>query len=320
MTTLPPQPPSNVPPPPGAPAQAVPAQAVPTMAYMPPPMPHAPAPTAKSKTPLIVGIVAGVVAIGGLVGFLVSRGSGGGEAVAVADIGTPDGPQPAFDIGSPPVAPAVPGAGDVPTQVTLPSPEVSAPVSSAVAPPPTAAPTDSAPTAPPPTAPPPTTAAPGGGASTGSVEYVDMAAGVRVPAPPGFTVDLQNPSFLWMYNDIGELTVAVYQQLSTSGAAVDYYITSTLSGYLTDLEYTNPQPSEVDSPRLIETVVVGYRGTFVSQQSGSIPVEGRFFVNVRVDGVIIVQDVTWYGNTPDLAVPAQNLPDAVLFLSNFVYG
>lgn len=292
---------------------------------LPPPTPgsaHAAASGGKNKNLIIVGGVVAALLVAGGVGFLVSRGSGGDEQVAIGDT-------PAFDLNTPPVAPVTPGAGDVPTPVTLPAPVVSAPVTTtppATAPPVTAAPTVAPviPTAPPVTNAPVVTSAPdpgtGGGTGGGPIDnLVDIGNGVLVPVPPGFEVVQQKDNFIYLAGAGGEITVQTVTGLTTA-EAINAYITEILPGFVTDLEYSPAEAVELPAASIVDRQEFVYRGTYVSNQGGSLPIEGLVEVAQRNDGLIIVQDFTWVGPTADHTPPLEFLNAAVAFLKSFVYG
>ena len=279
---------------------------------LPPPVVQAVAvPRQKARSGAIIAAVVGVVAGGGAVAGLlnVARADDGGDDKAPIVIA-----QPA------PTAPAVPGAGTVPVPVTLPGPSVQPPVTTVA--PATIAPDD--------------TTAPGGGIQpppgSGSTDEttpetappvatgdtVTMSDGIAFAVPDGWELLTSNETFAAISNGSASIYVNLVADVASASDVLFRY-QEIVTGSVDSAEFTDVSTAEIYSNQVVDAAAFGYRGYVGQGQSGSTPVRGTVFGDLRVDGLAIVTDVMYVPGDDGEITESDNAGISAFF-GSFQYG
>ena len=286
---------------------------------LPPPVPQAATVARhKARSGAVIAAVIGVVAGGGAVAGVLNSARAEDTPTSPAVVIT----QPA------PTAPATPGAGTVPTAVTLPGPSVAPTVSTTPATTPAstpAAPDDTTPGFTPPggstpdtapvTAPNPT---PDEAPAVAVAETITMAEGISFGVPEGWTVVTSSEGFAV----ISDATVSVYVSLfagATSSSEILFAYQSSLANSISGVELGEIGEMGIASNQIVDASIFTYTGYVGQGQSGSTPVDGVVFGEIRVDGLAIVTDIMYVPES-DGSMDDGDGAGLEVFLRSFQYG
>jgi hypothetical protein len=123
----------------------------------------------------------------------------------------------------------------------------------------------------------------------GGGEGVTMADGTQIYVPAGWTVEFQNDTNMGMTDGNGSYAYAYTGTADPSTAAGDL-LAGNIPNLLPADNYTQLQTTDIQPLQPFGSVVsfagMGYRALWVDNQ-GSVSLEGRFYVAVRQDGLVL---------------------------------